>query len=99
MSKRFHCFFHPISRRSFEQHCTGLGAVDFEALQEGTVQKASKYTKWADQNRVAVGKYASEHGNVAAVHHCKKDFPNIKESTRNKEAKKQNLQPLMIFNL
>ena len=80
---------------------TQLGAIDFEALQEATVRKASKYTKWTDENRNAVRKYASKHGN--AVRHFKKDFPNIKESTvrefkkkyekQLQEIKKQNLQP------
>ena len=71
-------------------------------MQEATVQKASKYTKWTDENRYAVRKYASKHGN--AVRHFKKDFPNIKETTVREfkkkyekqllEVKKQNLQPL-----
>ena len=70
-------------------------------MQQATVQKASKYTKWTDENRYAVRKYASKHG--TAVRHFKKDFPNIKESTvrefkkkyekQLQEIKKQNLQP------
>ena len=51
---------------------TELGAVDFATLQKATVQKASKYTKWTVENRYTIGKYASEHGNAAAVCHLKK---------------------------
>ena len=82
---------------------TELGAANFAALQEATVQKASKYTKWTDNNRYSVGKYASEHGNAATALHFKKEFPNIKESTvrefkkkyekQLQKAKEQNLQP------
>ena len=35
-----------------------------------------------DENRYSIGKYGSEHGNAAAVHHFKKAFPNIKEFIR-----------------
>ena len=69
---------------------TELGAVDFEALQEATVQKASKYTKWTDENRYTVRKYASKHGN--AVHHFKKDFSDIKKSTVREFKKKYEKQ-------
>ena len=60
---------------------TELGAVNFTTLQEATVQKASKYTIWTDENRYAVRKYASEHGNAAVVRHFKTNFLNIKENT------------------
>ena len=76
---------------------------DFAILQEVTVQKAPKYTKWTDEDQYAIVKNAFEHGNAAAVRHFKNDFPNIKESTvrefkkryekQLQEAKKQNLQP------
>ena len=59
--------------------------------------------KWNDENRYFIGKYASEHGNTAAVRNFQKQFPNIKESTveefkkryekQLQEAKKGNLQP------
>ena len=71
---------------------TKLGAVDFATLQEATVQKASKYTKWTDENRYAVGKYAFEHGTAVAVRNFKKDFPNIKESTVREFKKKYEKQ-------
>ena len=80
-----------------------LDAVDFATMQEATVQKAWKYKKWADENRYAFGKYASEHGNAVAVRHFKKGFSKIKETTvrefkkkyeqQQQEAKTQNLQP------
>ena len=41
---------------------------------------ASKYTKWTGGNRYAVEKFASEHGNAAAVRHFKKDFQTSKEA-------------------
>ena len=61
---------------------TELAAVGFCKLQEVTVQKAPKYTKWTDENQYAIVKNASEHENAAAVRHFKNDFPNIKESSQ-----------------
>ena len=71
---------------------TELGAVDFATLQETTVQKVSKYIKWTNENRCAVGKYASEHGNVEAVCHFKKDFPNNSKKKFEKQYSKKVLQ-------
>lgn len=50
-------------------------------MQKATASKPVNYIKWTDKNHYDVGKYASEHGNAAAVRNFKKGFPNIKEST------------------
>lgn len=72
-------------------------------MQKATASKPVNYIKWTDKNRYDVGKYASEHGNAAAVRNFKKGFPNIKESTvrefkkryekQIQEDKKKHLQP------
>ena len=72
-------------------------------MQETSALKSVKYIKWTNENRYSIGKYASEHGNTAAVRNFQKQFPSIKESTvrefqkrsekQREEAKKRNLQP------
>ena len=70
-------------------------------MQKATTSKSTGYTRWTVKNRFDIGKYASEHGNAAAVRNFRKEFPNIKESSvrefrkryeqKIKEEKKKNL--------
>ena len=64
----------------------------------------TSYTKWTEENRYIIGKYASETGNTAAVRRFKKKIPRIKESTLREfkknyekqlqEARKKSIQPI-----
>ena len=64
---------------------SGLGAVDFKRVQNAVAavvpNKRGKYKKYTDQNRYAIGKYASECGSTAAVNKFKKEHPSLNEST------------------
>ena len=63
-----------------------MGAPDFDVANSDvdTVQLPSNqvtYTKWSDKYRYDIGKYASEHGPVAAVRQFKRKFSKFNEST------------------
>ena len=63
---------------------TGLGSVDFDAVQHATSvlrSKRSKYNKYSDEDRYKIGRYGSENGPIAAVRKFKTKYPNLNEST------------------
>ena len=51
------------------------------ATAESEAMKRGPYIKFSQQTKVAVVKYASEHGVAAALCHYIKKFPELKEST------------------
>ena len=57
----------------------GVSAISHEI---SSSQKNRKpYFRWTDKDRYSIGKYASEHGNTAAVRKFKSKFSHLTEST------------------
>lgn len=78
------CFIALVARVTRQD--TGLGNVDFSVLDSGFIagassSKRSKYTKWSDEERYIIGKYASVNGPAATVKKFKTRFPKLNEST------------------
>ena len=62
-------------------------------VREPTTKERKVYTAFSDQQRAAIGKYAVECGNTAAVRKYRLEIPNIGESTV-RVFKKRYLKPL-----
>ena len=64
---------------------SGLGKVDLIAVENSIGECKSKrkknYTKYSDEARYAIGKYASENGASATCKRFKLTYPELKEST------------------
>ena len=67
------------------QRDSNLGELDFQVVQDEIAQKKSKrktsYQKYSEEDRLKIGKYASENGATAAVRKFKNSYPDMKEST------------------
>ena len=66
-----------VEKSLSENDTEGNGA----AASESKVMKRGPYVKFSQQAKVAVAKYASEHGVAAGLRHYIKKFPELKEST------------------
>ena len=49
-------------------------------VNESVKKKQKVYTAFTDQQRTAIGKYAAECGNAAALHKYQREVPNLGES-------------------
>ena len=61
-----------------------LGKIDRDAIDreiQTSTSKRKPYTKYSEDERFKIGKYASENWPIAAVRKFEKQFPNINEST------------------
>ena len=70
---------------SLQSNETGLGLVDFNAVQVAVKtiapKRKNKYAKYPDKDRYLIGKYGSEVGAAAAVRRFKRQYPILNEST------------------
>ena len=57
---------------------SGLGAVDLAATKRRG--PCGLYVYYSLKDKVRIGKYAIENGNIKAIGHFKKEFPTLKES-------------------
>ena len=64
---------------------SNLGELDFQGVQDEIAQKKSKrktsYQEYSAEDRLKIGKYASENGETAAVRKFKNLYPDIKDIT------------------
>ena len=64
---------------------SGMGSVDFAAVQLSTSsissKRSKKYIKYSDEDCYKIGKYGSENGPTTAARKFKNKYPNLNEST------------------
>ena len=63
-----------------------MGTVDYEKVtsnirKEQTKKSRGSYKSYSAKDRFLIGKHASIHDTASAVRKCKKDYPQVKEST------------------
>lgn len=78
----------PISTLQPSHSETGLGLLDYEASAAATSRELGakkklrgSYTKYSDNQRHAIGKYASEYSTASTLRRYKDEFPELSEST------------------
>ena len=77
----------PISTQPSHSE-TGLGLLDYEASATATSSELGaekklrgSYTKYSDNQRHAIGRYASEYSTASTLRRYKDEFPELSEST------------------